>query len=118
MRFIVIGALIALLGGSCSKVDYCDGASTVAMDSALLATQKFVRERLKAPATARFPTNHRDDGVSLASTGSCRWTISAYVDSQNSFGALIRTGYTLVATVDDQGTYRLESLWIDGEPQT
>ncbi|MGH6979035.1 MAG: hypothetical protein ACRED4_07070 [Brevundimonas sp.] len=118
MRTTGVLIAITLAGAACAPVDRCDATSDVAKDSALLATQQFVRDKLRAPATAQFPTNSRDPGVSLALTGPCRWTISGHVDAQNAFGAMIRSTYTLVTTVEDDGTYRLESLWIDGAPQT
>ncbi|MDU0354495.1 hypothetical protein RS130_11605 [Paraglaciecola aquimarina] len=59
-----------------------------------------VRSRLKAPATAIFSSmsesyinqkikTYPNDGVLRAS-----WTVSGVVDSQNSFGALIRSDFS------------------------
>lgn len=62
----------------------------------------FVRDRLKAPATAQFSETE------IESSGN-QWTVSGSVDAQNSFGALIRNNYTCVTTVQS-GQWQLESL--------
>ena len=54
------------------------------------ATQDAVRQRLKAPSTADF------SGFSRQSTGwvsKCEFWVSGFVDSQNSFGAKLRSSY-------------------------
>ena len=58
---------------------------------AFVMTQDFVRERLVAPATAQFP--HTSETTEI---GECEYRVAAYVDSQNSFGALLRADYTAV----------------------
>lgn len=64
--------------------------------------QAFVKDRLKAPATAKFA--HFTDGHAEL-TGTCgEVRVTSYVDSQNSFGAMLRTHYTAVVkkTGDDK----------------
>lgn len=56
-----------------------------------VACENAVRANLKAPATASFSSNASDAGYR-------EWTVSGYVDSENSFGAMIRTNYS--CTVD------------------
>ena len=58
--------------------------------SAYVVSQDFVSRRLKCPSTAKFPSM-RNIGIQHNDNGS--YTIAAYVDSQNSFGAMIRTRY-------------------------
>lgn len=49
--------------------------------------EEFVKDQLKAPATAEFShQQHRE-------TGEQRWDVTGTVDSENSFGALIRGSY-------------------------
>lgn len=50
--------------------------------------QQFVRDRLKAPASAKFPSAAPD--LTTMPLGGGRFRVTAYVDSQNGFGALIR----------------------------
>ncbi len=59
---------------------------------AYVASQEFVKKLLKSPATADFPSI-TDNEVTINYQGDCRLKVFAYVDSQNSFGALIRSGY-------------------------
>jgi hypothetical protein len=59
--------------------------------SAFVACKEFVFDRLKSPASAVFPTMNNATITKVSATS---FEIRAYVDSQNSFGALIRTPYT------------------------
>lgn len=60
--------------------------------SAFVMAQEFVSPRLKAPSTAKFPWYSADKVVR---TGK-RYKITSYVDSQNSFGAMIRTPFICI----------------------
>jgi hypothetical protein len=56
--------------------------------------KSFVQQNLKAPATAVFPASNAP-GVAVAHLESKgRWGVLGYVDSQNSFGAMLRSGFT------------------------
>lgn len=59
---------------------------------AYVMSQKFIKQRLKAPTTAKFPWSG-DPAVKIQYVGDCKHKIQAYVDSQNGFGAMIRTTY-------------------------
>jgi len=59
---------------------------------AYVMANAFVKERLKSPASADFPYYH-ERGISIKFLGDNTYSVSGYVDSQNSFGALIRTDY-------------------------
>lgn len=59
--------------------------------TAFVMSQQYVRARLKAPSTAKFPSGSRDYQTQYM--GDCKHRVVAYVDSQNSFGAMIRTPY-------------------------
>jgi hypothetical protein len=56
-------------------------------------SQQFVTDQLRAPATAEFPWA---DEARVKPLGDCRFRVAAHVDSQNGFGALIRTHYTAI----------------------
>lgn len=67
-----------------------------------IACRDWVKERLKAPATAHFSAE------SVSQSGDT-YTVTGAVDSENSFGAKIRNTYRCVATHDGESS-RLVSL--------
>lgn len=60
-------------------------------------TKNFVKLTLKAPATAEFPAY---SSTIVRSAGQCRYVINSYVDSQNGFGAVLRTSYSMDVQYD------------------
>lgn len=75
--------------------------------TAYFASKEFVKKNLKAPSTAKFPW-YREAVVK--DLGGGRFSVSAYVDAQNSFGAQIRTYYTCVLKGADELNWTLESI--------
>jgi hypothetical protein len=80
--------------------------------------QVFVKENLKSPATAEFPNAWNFSSGSngcLALFNAGVWTLTSYVDSQNSFGALIRTHYVvqLTYTADDEMWHLQDLVFLD-----
>jgi hypothetical protein len=75
--------------------------------SAYFASREFVKNRLKAPSTAKFPW-YREAVVT--DLGGRRFRVSAYVDAQNNFGAQIRTRYICVLKGTDELNWTLESI--------
>lgn len=69
--------------------------------------QQFVTDRLKSPATAVFPlsTDTQTDKLSTV-----QFRNIAYVDSQNGFGANIRTHYTCTVTNTGGDSWHLDDL--------
>lgn len=55
-----------------------------------VAAQGFARDRLKAPRTAKFPYSM---DISITDNGNGNYTVNGYVDSENSFGAMLRTDF-------------------------
>lgn len=74
---------------------------------ALVAMEMFVEKRLKSPASAEFAPGLSSEKVSYL--GGQRYLVQSYVDSQNSFGAQIRTHFSGVVKEAD-GEWILESL--------
>jgi hypothetical protein len=58
--------------------------------SAFVMSQQFVKDRLKAPATADFPSI-ADSGVSVNYLGDCTHAVRAFVDAQNSGRVVLST---------------------------
>lgn len=67
---------------------------------AYVMSQEFVKRGLKAPATAEFPSVTK---ILTRAMGDCRFKINAYVDAQNSFGALLRSPYSATLFYEPEG---------------
>lgn len=67
-------------------------------------------ENLKAPSTANFASYSRDRVKDL---GSWRYQIRSYVDSQNCFGAQVRTGFTCTVQCAAVGVCSVTDLTFD-----
>ena len=76
---------------------------------AYIMMEKFVKDRLKAPATAKFPGSleYRDHITKLSGR---RYRISSWVDAQNGFGALLRMHFVGEVEELDNDKWRLNSL--------
>lgn len=59
--------------------------------AAFVMCQDFVRDRLKSPSTAAFPTIRE---ARVQSVGEQEWQVRSHVDAQNSFGAELRTEWS------------------------
>ena len=94
LSFGVLLAFIVLAVGSSDSRTPEEKAKAGCEDpiAAFVMSQSFVKDRLKAPATADFPS-FSDSGVSVKYVGDCTHEVRAYVDAQNAFGANIRNRY-------------------------
>ena len=63
--------------------------------------QNVVKNHLKAPSTAKFPWSL--DEVSIIDLGNDQYNVSSYVDSQNGFGATVRSYFTVTLTLTEHG---------------
>ncbi len=80
---------------------------------AWVATKQFVRKSLKAPSTADFGSlfgESQDPKTACRAHGNQMWRCSGWVDSQNSFGAMIRTRFVAVVKTTGNDTWSLELL--------
>jgi len=93
-RVAIVLVVVAFLVAGCS---YTSGPSSV---GARVAAKLFVKDRLKAPSTARFGT------LTATESYDGSYLVSGYVDSQNSFGAMIRTYFSCTVEYDD-GKWKL-----------
>lgn len=64
--------------------------------SALIAAEQIMSQRLNAPSTAKFQPKREAKYRIDNSTGEEFHVVTSYVDSQNSFGAMLRTNFILV----------------------
>lgn len=88
--FYIIGALLLCISmfKSCAKQDAMDRGSSTNKDKIEVGVyaQDFVRSKLIAPSTAKFPSYSLGETKVL---GSNRYGYASYVDSQNAYGAMI-----------------------------
>lgn len=82
-------------------------------DNRLLAysmTEDFVARQLKSPSTADFPGIWDGQRDHVTDLGGQKYRIASYVDSQNVFGATLRTKFWAEITQTSEGTWKLISL--------
>lgn len=84
-----IGAVVAVLFAACAS--WFQRQPTNPEPDITVACKALVRERLKAPASADF--SH----VTMSGSGP-EYTVRGFVDSENGFGARLRSSFTCEAT--------------------
>jgi len=103
--WFIILALVALAIASLA----CGGGSDPSAPDAAVTCRFFVEEHLRAPSTAKHaPLSQTDITESTVTSGS--WTVRAWVDAENAFGAMIRTRYICRVQYVDDGNWRLVDL--------
>lgn len=71
----------------------CGGGGPSAEHDPIMAcvmSQTFAKDRLKAPATAKFASYQESQ---VTDKGNGEYLVSSHVDAENSFGAKVRTKY-------------------------
>lgn len=113
--FIIFVVLVAAWGGG--AFDSYSGkekpnSSKAESDNtmAIIMMEDFVKRQLKSPSTATFPGSYESkDHVTYL--GNKKYRIISYVDSQNGFGAMIRSHY--IGEVCDEGNNRWSLLSLE-----
>lgn len=68
---------------------------------ARIIAERAITQRLKAPSTADF-SGYSDTQVGpLKDGGPNKWIVKGYVDSQNSFGAMLRNNYQVIIEFEE-----------------
>lgn len=102
---VVVGCAAWLLGGSSdSKANKAD----LDKQTAVVMCQQFVGDRLKAPGSAKY--SGVEDTKITPTSGTHGFKVVGYVDSENSFGAKLRSDYTCVVRTTDGIEWTLSSL--------
>ncbi len=115
LAFIVV--LPAFIGSGTSTPRSAEIVNTAPTgQQAFIISQSFVERILKSPATADFPSGEYNYDL----VGEKTHVVTSYVDSENSFGANIRSSYTASMTFNggdwaDSNSWTLERLVFDGE---
>ncbi|UIU47042.1 hypothetical protein [Microcystis phage MinS1] len=98
----VVLAAVAAIGAGCGSSDPTPGMAEVMCED-------FVDDRLRSPSSAEFP-----DPVTRKS-GTQTWVVEGAVDSENGFGAMIRSTYTCEVRYAGDDVWRLVDLqFVDG----
>lgn len=84
-----------------------DTYSYLSNNEVALAGQKFMEKSLRAPSTAKFAPLFKSQ-IKKIKTG--HYTVSSYVDSQNGFGAMIRSNYTVEIQQTKNGEIQLINI--------
>ena len=78
-------------------------------DGAIAYCHQFVEDQLKSPDSADFPSFPEHEVTTI--TEGQEWSVSSYVDAENSFGASLRTDWTCDISYDESTeTWTLEDL--------
>lgn len=73
--------------------------------------KEFVKDRLKSPSSAKFRNFFQNDGeVTVTSTDGRTYTVVSSVDSENSFGASLRSDFTCTVTNTSGDHWQLQDI--------
>lgn len=87
-----------------------ESADAPSKSEAWTMAKEFVEDRLKSPASADYGGQVSSETVTQ--TGENTFSVSAWVDSENAFGATIRTRFDCKLRYRGDGNWRCEELAI------
>ncbi|MGW0938863.1 hypothetical protein [Streptomyces sp. NPDC002666] len=82
-------------------------------ESAAVMCETFIKKRLKSPGTADFPGVASDEYAKTAvlhDTKPWKYKVTGVVDSQNGFGATVRSNYVCTVSTKDDDTWTLDDM--------
>ena len=97
IRFLGLFSLFALAGCYDPYENNCPDTKDGRI-SAIVWGRMEIEERLKSPASAQHPRGWHNAKVEFIKD--CHFEVTSYVDSQNGFGAMVRTFYTIETIYD------------------
>ncbi|MDX3235666.1 hypothetical protein PV392_08195 [Streptomyces sp. ME03-5709C] len=110
-RHIATTAILAALAAP--LLAGCSGDGKPLSESAAVMCETFVKRQLKSPATADFPGVTDPDyakTTTLHDTKPWKYKVVGVVDSENSFGAKVRSNYTCTVSTKDDDTWTLDDM--------
>jgi hypothetical protein len=120
--FLIVGGIVAVIAAFAGAGSSNDSSSSVTGDGgqevsltragAFDVCKQFVGDRLKAPSTATWRDPYGDQ-VSYSGDGDAPITVSASVDSENSFGASLRSTYECTVVHTNGDNWRFVNLDIN-----
>lgn len=109
---IIIGLLI--LYGIGKIIEFSDETNWKEKNNWIMSyimMEDFVKQRLKSPKSADFPGVYDNYESHIKYLGNQRYKIDSWVDSQNSFGAMIRTYFVGEIKQTSAKNWKLISLY-------
>lgn len=113
-RYVLTGFAVAFIALCIYAIQNKPSSTPDRSSSAFAICKEFVKDDLRAPATAVFRNYHQDDGeVAVRGFGDGPYTVVSTVDSQNGFGALVRSSFTCSVTRTGDDEWKLNALAVD-----
>ncbi|CAM5224340.1 hypothetical protein [Alishewanella longhuensis] len=104
MRIVLVLVSSAFLF-SCGKSNMCESEGM-----AYVMSQKYVKNNLKSPSSAKFPHSPTSSNY----IGSCTHVVTGSFEASNSFGAMMRSTYKVTMKYNEQNkTWSGSDLTID-----
>ncbi len=109
--FIGMGIVFALLSSREEPVANASECWGNDKSDSIFYAEEAVKKRLRSPSTAKFPWQAPD--IAPIDGQKCSWRVTGYVDSQNGFGAMVRSHYSVdVKIIDAQSaTTTAVEIW-------
>jgi hypothetical protein len=93
--------LVIVLAAAALGLTACGDASVSDVGVAL-ACEALVKDKLRSPGTAEFGSIWDGENSTATDNGDGTWHVEGQVDSQNGFGAMVRSVFT--CTIEVEGT--------------
>lgn len=112
---VISGLIVGLFFIWLFFIPSCDGEEPLnekyTKSTALIESRQFVEKRLKSPSSADFSFESEKSVIKVNDT---TFIVTGYVDSQNSFGAELRSNYSCKITyLDKIGKVQCDDLVIE-----
>lgn len=107
----LLGLIVFLLFAFGSSDSEDDGTRTSSYHRMLAynVAEEYVKPKLKSPRTADFPNIYEKDSH-IKEVGEGRFRINSWVDSQNSFGAIVRSNWSCDVFIDESEDVRVTNV--------
>ncbi|MCX2679116.1 hypothetical protein OOZ15_04110 [Galbibacter sp. EGI 63066] len=113
IAFRIVVGIIVVFGALFMYSTCTDSTGERKQDNKMLAynyAEDFVKKRLKSPSTAKFPGLY-EKSKHVTPLGGREYKINSWVDSQNGFGAMIRSNFSC-KIIFEGNSVRVENLKI------
>ncbi|MCX4799606.1 hypothetical protein OG497_37765 [Streptomyces sp. NBC_01242] len=110
IRIIATAAVTVILASvtvGCSSAPHPDSAPHPTQQGAAVMCEGFVKKRLKSPGTAKFSGVTETKIETLSNKKPWSYQVTAWVDSQNTYGGVVRNDYVCTISTEDDKTWTL-----------